>query len=235
MGSSLLIWDYAALNLASGARLLDLGCGYGHLADIVHTHWAAFRGTDAPVPEIHGVDRHAPNVDLCRRGGRYARVYEDDAVGFLRQQATGAFSTVLALELVEHLPKEDGSALLDEAQRVASDRVILSTPNQPDFRGPGVDLDGAVNQHDAHLSAWHSTDFRTRGYSVMGCRPAFRDPRGPAWQNRLLGWFETRYWRSPRARDLWNAWVVRHPRTATYILCWKDMRPGIPSRISWLW
>jgi K+ transporter len=68
---------------------------------------------------------------------------------------------VIASEIIDHLPKEDGYKMMDEIERVSRKLVIITTPigfmKQEATEG---------NIHQEHQSGWHSTEFTKRGYSV---------------------------------------------------------------------
>lgn len=76
--------------------------------------------------------------------------------------------TVLLIDIIEHLKREDGEELLD---RVAvADKVVIFVPLEPEgfHRRP---LDPG-NPADEHLSWWTEQDFISRGYHterIFGC------------------------------------------------------------------
>lgn len=81
--------------------------------------------------------------------------------------------TVFAMDVIEHLTKEDGYELIREAQRVARQQVIIYTPwgffpqsyedpNKPDRWG----LDGGFWQ--THRSGWSPEDFDDK-WEVLCC------------------------------------------------------------------
>jgi hypothetical protein len=74
-----------------------------------------------------------------------------------------AVDAVVMLEVLEHLPKSGGLALLDRAESWARKRVILSTPNG---FVPQAPLEG--NPYQAHRSGWEVEELRHRGYRAYG-------------------------------------------------------------------
>ena len=74
----------------------------------------------------------------------------------------GSFDAVVALDVIEHLKKDEGYKLLDNMERVARKKVILVTPNGfiPQYNKD--------NKLQAHHSGWTVEDFTDRGYCVEG-------------------------------------------------------------------
>lgn len=66
---------------------------------------------------------------------------------------------VYALDVIEHLERDDGLVLLWHMERIARRRVLLFTPNG--FM-PLVDPNPWMN----HRSGWTPDDFRERGYAT---------------------------------------------------------------------
>jgi hypothetical protein len=70
---------------------------------------------------------------------------------------------VLCAEIIEHLEKSDGFALLDKAENWARKKVIITTPNGY-VKQEGYDN----NPLQMHKSGWSVEDFKNRGYVVRG-------------------------------------------------------------------
>jgi hypothetical protein len=129
---------------------LDLGCG---------------QSSPLPacgVPYAVGVDVHRGyfDDDTRRARGHSAYVEADLRRVEFRERSVDA---VLALDVVEHLPKEDGWALIRRMERWARCKVIISTPN-----GFVPQLPDEKNAHQEHLSGWLPQEFTERGYRVCG-------------------------------------------------------------------
>lgn len=102
---------------------------------------------------------------------------------------------VVFLQVIEHLPKDQGYQLIQEAERVARRRVILTTPKgfvqQEPYHG---------NPYQHHLSGWSIQDFTDLGYDVNGLEgpKIFRKASSAEmrWPAKLFdlgvsfGWFE---------------------------------------------
>lgn len=140
----------------SGKRVLDAGSGkglYGYLCRATPGGEAAY---------VVGTDVYRPYVEFCRRYGPYDALTLTDLAQGLPFR-TDSFDIVLVCDLIEHLDRDAGERLLDDVERVARERVVLTCPNGDQLRGPVEDI-----ASEAHLSTWRSSDFRKRGYEVRG-------------------------------------------------------------------
>jgi ubiquinone/menaquinone biosynthesis C-methylase UbiE len=72
------------------------------------------------------------------------------------------FDVATCIEVIEHLPKNNGFYLLNELERIAK-KVIITTPNVS-FKQEALDN----NPFQKHLSRWFVKDFIERGYKVKG-------------------------------------------------------------------
>jgi hypothetical protein len=74
-----------------------------------------------------------------------------------------SFDCVVALDLIEHLTKEDGRRLLRAMERIARRKVVIFTPQ-------GFLPQHAVgrNEFQRHLSGWEVDEMRGMGYRVIG-------------------------------------------------------------------
>lgn len=97
----------------AGNSLLDFGCGIGVYVDAL-----AQQGLDA-----QGVEVNAEYVARGQAMGRRVQHYD----GYTLPFADDSFDTVIAIEVLEHIPHWEHS--LAEICRVARRRVILSVPN----------------------------------------------------------------------------------------------------------
>lgn len=134
--------------------VLDIGCGYGlfgYMLRMEREHGGELIGVDAYAPYIKKLRRHA------------GAVYDSLVIADARHLPfkMGAVDTVLASEVIEHLPREGGLALIAEAERVGRRLAIFTTPrgHLPQESHNGNDL-------EAHLSGWSERDFADRRYEI---------------------------------------------------------------------
>jgi 2-polyprenyl-3-methyl-5-hydroxy-6-metoxy-1,4-benzoquinol methylase len=157
-------WSYldaVILPLLVGSTVLDVGCGMGRWGALIETnYWEAH--LDAP-PVVDGCDAFAPNVERCRSRGAYRKVWLQE----LPSALPGTWDTVLACELIEHVPQQNVVETLDQLEAAAGRRIIVSTPNSPLYR-PGGDTPVGFNDFEAHVSYVPRSLFQDRGYRLYG-------------------------------------------------------------------
>lgn len=73
------------------------------------------------------------------------------------------FDYVLAIEVIEHLPKGDGERMLTELERVCKRKIMLTTPNGYLEQHPCV-----APESEIHKSGWSAEELRRKGYKVRG-------------------------------------------------------------------
>ena len=134
--------------------VLDLGCG-----------------RNSPikrVPEIGysvGVDGYRPYLLQSKR----EKAHGDYVLASLNHQCfrPRSFQTVVLLDVLEHLTKSDGYKIIEEMEKLATDKVVLFTPNgflnQEDYEG---------NILQTHLSGWTAPELEKRGFKVYGVNGA---------------------------------------------------------------
>lgn len=174
--------------MGDASSLLEVGCG-----DNSPIQW--FRR----LPERRiGVDLFGPSIERSRSAGIHTEYHELDVLQIERHFAAASIDAVIALDLIEHLPRADGLALMEKMEQVARKRVVIFTPNgflkQGEYGG---------NPWQVHHSGWTPDDFRARGYSVNGLS-------GLKW---LRGEYAT-----PRWRPLW---FWEHLSRLTQPLAWR--------------
>jgi SAM-dependent methyltransferase len=161
MSSSASYLDPVVLPLVVGDTVLDAGCGYGRWCNLLQTnYWEA--GLERP-PIVDGFDAFAANIEHCRSSGNYRELWQQTLPGSL----DGVWDTVLACELIEHLPQEAVEEALDQLEHAARRRIIVTTPNAPALRG-GAETILGFNEFEAHLSYVPAETFRRRGYKLRG-------------------------------------------------------------------
>ncbi|MHA2084455.1 MAG: hypothetical protein ACXABD_11935 [Candidatus Thorarchaeota archaeon] len=130
---------------ARGKRTLDIGCGnkaYSHVSGNTVT--------------LDGWDKTNPDVLIN---------LEDEDLPFKENQ----FECVLMLDFIEHMSRERGEAILEQAKVVTSGRLYMLTPlwwdtNEKHTNDPTCWAYG--NKLNNHLSLWKREDFA--GWEELG-------------------------------------------------------------------
>lgn len=133
--------------------LLDVGCGgFSPLKDINKT-----------MQKSVGVDAFKPSIDAAKKRKTHT---ENKVMNIFKLKSffkEKSFDCVVALDLIEHLTKEEGNKLLVDLERIAKKKVIIFTPNG--FVPQGV-YDG--NTYQIHKSGWGFREMFKKGYKVYG-------------------------------------------------------------------
>jgi len=134
----------------TGCRtVLDLGCG----PDSPIRHCA--------VPYSVGVDAFQPYLDASREKKIHSGYILADITSL--EFPLQSFDAVMMVEVLEHMPTEEGRMLLDKVERWASKKVIVSCPNG---YLPQHSIDG--NPFQEHRSGWTVDEMNRRGYRAWG-------------------------------------------------------------------
>jgi 2-polyprenyl-3-methyl-5-hydroxy-6-metoxy-1,4-benzoquinol methylase len=136
------------------ASVLDVGCGANSPLRKVK---GKFRS--------EGVDLYRPSLKKSRQAKIHDRYRLSDVRKIDKLYKAKSFDAVIALDLVEHLKKGEGLALLKKMEKIARKKVIVMTPNGFTKQDP---LEG--NPHQVHQSGWRVKDFEKQGYRVYGLR-----------------------------------------------------------------
>lgn len=105
----------------SGKDVVDLGCGTGELCWLVHYHGAReVIGVNLSQDEINFASPHVP-----------AKFVNQDIVSFLAQQPDESCDRIFALNVLEHLSKDELVQILDESVRCLRDggQLVAIVPN----------------------------------------------------------------------------------------------------------
>lgn len=169
MGSSPSLLDSVVIPLVKGKDVLDAGCGFGKWGYLIFcNYWEA--GYERP-PVVDGFDAFPENVSLLKNSIAYRKVWDH----LLPNPIEGTWDTVIACELIEHVPQDQVEATLSILEKAASKRIILTTPNHAAYRD-GVETVAGFNKFEAHLSYVDRKFFRKRGYKLIGCGIGYSIP-----------------------------------------------------------
>lgn len=186
--------------LAGCASVLDIGCGScSPLAALARR----------PSYSV-GLDTYAPDLRVSKRSGIHDDYVVMQALDAARAFRPRSFDAVVALDVIEHLPKRDGYRLLTMMEDLARKRVVIMTPNG--FLPQSPD-DG--NPYQEHVSGWSYEEMRRLGFRVAGIN-GWKPLRG---ERTRIRWRPAILWESTsRASEVVT---IRQPRFAFQLLCVK--------------
>lgn len=132
------------------ARVLDAGCGEGHVSG-----WVA---EALPAAQITGVDGREEALEAYRARNPRARAQQGD----LRTLPfpDGAFDAVVCTEVLEHLPEPP--VVLRELARVCHGHLVLTVPHEPFFRAGNMARGrylARLGSTPGHRSTWGRRGF----------------------------------------------------------------------------
>lgn len=170
-------------------RILDLGCGRHSMVPIVPSSKYTV-----------GVELFKPHLEEARQKGRHKEYIESDILKV--EFPEKSFDAVVLLDVLEHLTREEGYALIVKMQSWARKKVILFTPNG--FL-PQEAFDG--NPYMLHKSGWSAEDLRLKGFKIYGVR-------GPKkWYREEVHDEISRSW-AARFADMGQLWTYHRPEKA---------------------
>jgi SAM-dependent methyltransferase len=137
-------------SLAGCQTALDVGCGSSSPLRFLTTL------------HLTGLDAYAPAIQEARERDTHDELVVGDVRRIRDLFAGRRFDACVGLDVIEHLPKDDGWQLLDDLEQLATRRVVILTPNG--FL-PQRSRDGDLQEH---LSGWTAEEMRQRGYQVIG-------------------------------------------------------------------
>jgi hypothetical protein len=101
------------------------------------------------------------------RDAKAAKVYEDCILCDVRMLPfkDKSFNVVLANQLLEHLTDDEGIRFLENVEKIARNKVVITTPS-----GFYTRLHQHGNIYEQHKSGWLPNELECRGYVVRGYR-----------------------------------------------------------------
>lgn len=140
-----IIDETAVLSLIRGKTVLDCGCGIGRWGYLLRKKGCA----------VVGFDLTKSNVIEAKKLSKYSALLVADASYLPFKE--GSFDCLMAVELLEHLPKEKGVKFLEDTKRLARKLVVLSTPSG--YFEALCDLPGEI-----HQSGWNKEELEAFGF-----------------------------------------------------------------------
>jgi len=141
--------NYIKRELESCETVLDLGCGRN--SSLQH----------CSVPYSLGVEIFKHYLEESRRKGIHTEYVKADVRKIEFKPCS--FDAILALDVLEHLTKEEGLILIKKMENWARKKIIIFTPNEYLWQN-GYDN----NPYQEHKSGWGVRDLEKFGFEVFG-------------------------------------------------------------------
>lgn len=181
--------------------VLDLGCG------------SCPTMRQLGLGRITGLEGYEPAVARARQLGTHDEIVLGDVRRAGELFPPKSFDACVALDLIEHLPKAEGWALLDAMERLARRRVVVFTPSG--FLPQGNKEAGDLQ---VHVSGWEPHELRARGYRVQG----MFGPKSLRGEQHRLKYRPKWFWACV-ALVLHVLWTRHVPEHAAAMLCVKHL------------
>jgi len=140
--------------------VLDLGCGYNSPIQY------------CKIPFSVGVELFEPYIEESKRKGIHNQYIKADIRKI--EFEPKSFDAVIAIEVLEHLTKQEGDELIKNMEKWASKKIIITTPNGYLWQG-----DADNNPLQKHKSGWSVKELEGFGLKVRGLN-GFKPLRGYA-------------------------------------------------------
>ncbi len=188
--------------LLAGSKALDLGCG----------KQSPIKFFSNKLKYSLGVDNYEQYIALSKSQNIHTDYIISDVLEACEKIKTNSFDCVLALDLIEHLSRNDGLKLIKEMERVAKHKLIIYTPNG--YLAQGI-LDD--NRHQHHLSGWKVGEMKKLGFKVFGMSGLkfLRKEEGK------IKWRPIFFWQ--KISSFTQLFVYFFPQLSFQILCIKDI------------
>ena len=182
--------------------ILDVGCGSNSpLRNISKVDYCV------------GVDIFEPWINKSEKDKIHDKYYKLDVLKLDSVFTEKSFDCVVALDLLEHLTKEEGNKLLKSVEKLAKKKVIIFTTN-----GYVPQQESDNNPWNVHKSGWTTNEMKQRGYRVFGMNGL---------KILLRGYASLKF----RPQFIWyvvarlsQILVRNHPKRAFQILCIKEIK-----------
>lgn len=164
-------------------EILEAGCGPGHFL-----YWARSRGFQS----VRGFDLSSEQIELARSLDLPA---EEASFQSFLPRASESFDWIVALDLIEHLTRDEGLEFLDlcrEALRPGG-RIFLTTPNGAALR-PGPVSQGDLTHETIYSPQTISLALRLTGYESIEVREITPPPTSLRSRIRRTLWKIIRLW-----------------------------------------
>lgn len=164
-----------------------------------------------------GVDVYKPDVLFSKAQGHHDAYVVMNALDIDSQFPPKSFDCVAALDVIEHLTKQQGSDLIRKMETIAREKVIIFTPNG------FYEQHNPDNPYQEHKSGWTPAEFQNKGYHVTGIN-GLKQLRAEESRIRFKPEF---IWKI--VSDVTQIFTKNRPHHAHQLLCVKNLHWPAPA------
>lgn len=193
-------YDHLKKELKGCKSVLDLGCGRSSPLRYCSVNYSV------------GVDLFKPYLIESKK----MEIHNEYILADIRKVEfkPESFDCVLALDVLEHLAKKEGTSLIKKMENVAKKKIIIFTPNGF-LRQDEYDED----KLQIHKSGWTVDEFKKLGYEVKGIngwKPLRKEKAEFRFRPKIV---------SLLLSDLTQKITYHRPRFAFQLLAVKNIKP----------
>ncbi|MDI6603122.1 MAG: class I SAM-dependent methyltransferase [Patescibacteria group bacterium] len=193
------LFEYLRKELSDCNTVLDLGCGYNSPIQYCN------------IPFSIGVEKFEPYLKESKEKKIHNQYIKADITKI--EFKPKSFDAVIAIDVLEHLSKEEGYELLKRMEKWARKKIIIFTPNGYVYQD---DYDN--NPLQEHKSGWNAEELKKLGFKIFGVNgwKRLRGYRGKIKYKPIL------FWRI--ISDLTQKITYRFPNLAFQLFAIKNQR-----------
>jgi len=143
---------------------VELGCAFG----------IVLKQLEQKGLQVHGVDIFQRFLDYVPVVAPGATCECADALQWCRAQEECSWDVVMLVDFIEHVPHNDGAAIIMHAQRIARRSIVLETPKgfqeQAAEEGNHIATPGVpdmFNPHQKHVCGWEVSELEALGFRCV--------------------------------------------------------------------
>lgn len=132
-------------NINSGSSLLDVGCG----PKLYSNH---FKNVCREIVTVDAFEWVEPDICVDLEKTNLTEIFDKK------------FDNIIMLDFLEHLDKEKGLSLLEDAKKICNEKIFVFTPMEEIWTDNSEHVENEKlwcynNQFDLHKSLWNNDDF----------------------------------------------------------------------------
>lgn len=148
---------------------LDLGCG-AYASDV------ARQVLTFPWKLLVSVDGYEKDLVAGMEKESVIATREGRCVNIMEFEDKRTYDVVLCFDVLEHLYKDEGLALLEKIEKFATNRIVIMIPIEPDgYHRKNPDPDNVLQEHISH---WRPHELEQLGYTVEILNDFHSEPNG---------------------------------------------------------